>query len=328
MRQAKQRCRGAVAGLFLMLLAVPASAQIAPYVQSFELLNPLDLNALSSDGWIVFGNVFAEADTSFLYEYGPFPAPNDGAAFCALATGQGGVLQGMNQLSVYNDYNNADHNLPRLIESNVYQEQTLTASEVGQVWTFAFDAKLGNIAGSSTALAFIKTIDPLSGFDQTNFVFLDMTSIPVEWNRYSISLPIVAPLVGQLIQFGFASTAKNFEASGIFYDNVAFTGVNAVDAPVVAADRLAVLDGASPNPFRTGSTIEYSLSRPGPVVLDLFDVQGRRVARLQNGPMDAGTHRADWNGLDASGRSLPGGVYFIRLEADGRTETGKVTKLR
>ena len=31
---------------------------------------------------------------------------------------------------------------------------------VGETWVFAFDAKRGNIAGASTALAFIKTIDP------------------------------------------------------------------------------------------------------------------------------------------------------------------------
>ena len=67
------------------------------------------------------------------------------------SAGEGDVGQGANQLSIYSDYNNTDHGLGNRIESNVFQEQTIGPDDVDELWTFAFDAKRGNIAGSSTA---------------------------------------------------------------------------------------------------------------------------------------------------------------------------------
>ena len=109
----------------------------------------------------------------------------------------------------------------RHIESNVFHEQAITAGDVGETWTFDFQAKLGNLAGSTTAMAFIKTLNP-AGWAQTNFITLDMTSIPASWNGYTLSILIDAGLVGQILQIGFMNSASLYEGSGVFYDNVHF----------------------------------------------------------------------------------------------------------
>jgi hypothetical protein len=121
---------------------------------------------------------------------------------------------------VYNDYNNGDHANGNLVEANVYHEQTISAADVGKTCLFQFDAKRGNLAGASTAVAFIKTFN--AGWAMTNFVTADMTSIPTTWSTYSIQVTIDAGLVGGVLQFGFASTATHYEGSGIYYDNVGF----------------------------------------------------------------------------------------------------------
>jgi hypothetical protein len=214
----------AVLGGALWMLPATAWADLTPYSQDFEgmELATAGSTALSDDGWLVFGNVYAPGG-GYLYGYGPFPAPNDGAAFCAVVTGQGGVPQGDRQLSVFSDYNNGDHGNGNLIESNVFQEQTVGAADVGSTWTFEFDAKLGNLVSPSTAAAFIKTLDPGAGYALTNFVTADMTTIPTTWDTYSVSLAIDATLPGQIFQFGFLNVATNYDGSGVFYDNVSFT---------------------------------------------------------------------------------------------------------
>ena len=121
-------------------------------------------NSLSEDGWLVGANVFAPDGTTFLYDYFAFPAPNGGAGFSAVAVGEGGPEQGAQQLSIYNDYNNADHAAGNIIEAIVFRERTIVASDIGTTISFTFDAKAGNIEGASTALAFIKTLDPGAGF--------------------------------------------------------------------------------------------------------------------------------------------------------------------
>ncbi len=172
-----------------LLCLAPAANALAPYAQDFEGLVQSDPDALANDGWLVFGNVFGP-DWSYWYGYGPFPAPNTGAAFCAIAAGEGGTEQGAQQLVVFSDYNNLNHADGAYIESNVFQEQTIVAADLNTNWDFDFEAKLGNLAGSTTALAFIKTLDPANGYMMTNFITANMTTTSTSWTGYTLSITI------------------------------------------------------------------------------------------------------------------------------------------
>jgi len=211
-----------LAATFLCLAPIQSRAALNVYIQDFESLVQADPAALSNDGWWVFGNVFSPDHSAYYYGYGPFPAPNPGGGFSAIVTGEGGGGQGAQQLNIYSDYNNGDHANGNLIEANVYHEQTIGAGDVGKTVVFMFDAKRGNLVAPTTAAAFIKTLNPMAGYATTHFVTADMTSIPQTWDTYSVSLAIDAGLVGQLLQFGFMSTATNYAGSGVFYDNIQF----------------------------------------------------------------------------------------------------------
>ena len=192
----------------------------AEYQQNFESLVQGSGSALADDAWFVYGNVSDGMSGAFLYGYGPYAAPNGSGAFCNIDIGQGGPAQGNQQLVVFSDYNNGDHANGHRIESIVYRGRNILAGDVGKTVTLQFDAKRGNLAGASTALAFVKTLDPGAGFATTRFVSTDTTAIPVTWGTYSIALEIDAGLVGQLLQYGFSNTATNYQGSGIFYDNI------------------------------------------------------------------------------------------------------------
>jgi hypothetical protein len=206
-----------------MLLLAPAAsrADLSAYSENFEGLNQADPAALGNAGWLVFGNVFDPA-MNYLYGYGVFPAPNGSGGFCNVAAGEGGPGQGAQQLVVFSDYNNGDQANGNLIEANVFHEQTIGAADVGTSWDFQFDAKLGDLVAPTTAIAFIKTLDPNAGYATTTFLTLDTTSLPAMWNTYSISIPIGPGLVGNVLQIGFANTTTNYTPSGVFYDNINF----------------------------------------------------------------------------------------------------------
>lgn len=306
-----------------LLAAAPAAghAALVPYTQNFEGLVMADPAALSANGWIVYGNVFTPA-LVYMYGYGPYPAPNAGNAFCAIDAGQGGAEQGAQQLSVYSDYNNLDHANGNLVEANVYREQSIAAADVGKTWTFQFDAKLGNLVAPSTALAFIKTLNPAAGWATTNFMTVVTTAIPATWNTYTVSLAIDAGLVGQVLQIGFASTATSYVASGVYYDNLVWheTGTTGVGDAGGAA--VLQMRPGTPNPFQNTTRLDFSLPQGGFADVSVYDVGGRRVATVFRGEADAGPHTAVWAGRFADGRLAPAGVYHAVLQ----TAAGRVTR--
>lgn len=94
---------------------------------------------------------------------------------------------------------------------------------------------------------------------------------------------------------------------------------NLVDAPGGTPGRgtLALYQN-TPNPAPRGATtIAFDLARPGRAVLAIYDVAGRRVATLVDDALKAGKHQVSWDGLDASGRTAPAGIYFYDLAQDG-----------
>ncbi len=211
----------ALAAAFLLLTPLAGHAALTTYAQDFEALAQAAPGALAADGWKVFGNVFSPDHSTYFYGYGTFPAPNNSGGFCGIdfTPDPGHAAQ---DLVVFSDYNNGDHAVGNQIEANVFQEQTIDAADVGATWTLRFDAKLGNLQSPTTALAFIKTLNPAAGFATTNFLTIDMTAIPSTWNTFIVSIAIDPNLTGQILQFGFNNTCSNYKPSGVFYDNVSF----------------------------------------------------------------------------------------------------------
>ncbi len=74
-----------------------------------------------------------------------------------------------------------------------------------------------------------------------------------------------------------------------------------------------MLTGNYPNPFNPRTTIRYALPQAGTVRLVVYDMLGREVAVLADGPKPAGRHAARF---DAGG--LPSGTYVYRLQAQDR----------
>ena len=75
----------------------------------------------------------------------------------------------------------------------------------------------------------------------------------------------------------------------------------------------------SPNPLNPETVLSFVTSKPGPVSIQIFDVQGRLVKSLYNGTMDAGLNQVRWDGSSKNGNRVATGVYFIRTTTvDGR----------
>jgi hypothetical protein len=70
--------------------------------------------------------------------------------------------------------------------------------------------------------------------------------------------------------------------------------------------------------------VSISVPVSGPVTAEIFDVRGRRVASLHEGPLAAGVHQLLWRPEPAPAS----GVYFLRVSAAGEIRSLKLTILR
>jgi hypothetical protein len=82
-------------------------------------------------------------------------------------------------------------------------------------------------------------------------------------------------------------------------------------------------DSLHPNPASLQTVVELELPSANKVRVAVFDVLGRRVAVLHDGPLGAGAHQLR---LDAA--ALPAGVYVVRAVAGGERITRRLVVAR
>ena len=97
------------------------------------------------------------------------------------------------------------------------------------------------------------------------------------------------------------------------------TGIT--DHPV--SDNIPQVSQNYPNPFSKTTTINFYLSRPTFVNLDIYDMMNKKVAALVNEEKPAGSH---FNSFDAA--NLPGGIYICILRVDDTTVIQKMVLVK
>ena len=78
-----------------------------------------------------------------------------------------------------------------------------------------------------------------------------------------------------------------------------------------------------PNPFNAQTSIQYSLSEPSIVAIEIYDLLGRKVETFYEGEQEAGDHSMIWNA-----KSQSSGVFFYRIQAGDYSKTGKMVLLK
>jgi hypothetical protein len=132
------------------------------------------------------------------------------------------------------------------------------------------------------------------------------------WN--GVDPPTSAPLdtLTSITSFGVDKDREIFLVS---FDGNVYRLFEAPTTPPPPKQNALV--SVQPNPFRTQTTVAFLLSRPAHATLDVFDVSGRRVARISDPGAAAGTNTLQWDGRNDKGERVGSGVYFVRLVVDG-----------
>ncbi|HET7226966.1 MAG TPA: FlgD immunoglobulin-like domain containing protein [Candidatus Eisenbacteria bacterium] len=104
-----------------------------------------------------------------------------------------------------------------------------------------------------------------------------------------------------------------FDVHGNEGDCAMLLPVGATDAPSPQAPRVSFLAPVVPDPAPGRASVRFGLAHDADVRLSLYDPQGRLVRTLALGSRPAGSYAIAWDGRDAAGAAVRGGLYFARL---------------
>ena len=86
-----------------------------------------------------------------------------------------------------------------------------------------------------------------------------------------------------------------------------------------------------PNPFNSSTVIEIEVGaihelslQNSPASLEIYDIRGSHVRTLANNISSPGVYRIVWDGKDARGEDMPGGLYLYRLQCRDLSLSGKM----
>lgn len=100
----------------------------------------------------------------------------------------------------------------------------------------------------------------------------------------------------------------------IYFSSEPVRTVTTVTGPISSLPNAIKISGNYPNPFNPSTVIEFSLSAPGSVTLDIFNIANQKVRTLVSGALSARAHSVRWDGKDGDGAPVSSGVFISRLK--------------
>jgi hypothetical protein len=83
-----------------------------------------------------------------------------------------------------------------------------------------------------------------------------------------------------------------------------------------------------PNPFNPSTTIEYEITKPDNVKINIYDVTGRLVKELVKEQKNTGKYSTVWNGKDNFGNMVASGNYFYQIISGDFVQAKKMILLK
>lgn len=96
-----------------------------------------------------------------------------------------------------------------------------------------------------------------------------------------------------------------------------------IDVEEFAAAKGQMMLGIYPNPLSKTATVTYTLEKNSQVELSLYNIMGEKIKSFSAGKQGLGEHQCT---IDATG--IPGGNYFLQLNAGGTIEVRKIVVTR
>lgn len=205
---------------------------------------------------------------------------------------------------------------------------TSTAYDLGQLQfpvidCYYFFSALSFAGDASGTHLRIDISEDLSGWT----TLATMTETTTEWSRVLVAVPeelhgsrsVYFRFVVNTSTDGFGSLA-----SGMIDDLRILAVQESTGTDVNETEAAAANMTIAPNPARENCAITFDLEHPATVSAQVSDLTGNTVFRWTESRLSAGTHTLNWNLQSDVASRVAAGVYFVRVNIDGKLMTGSL----
>jgi len=98
-----------------------------------------------------------------------------------------------------------------------------------------------------------------------------------------------------------------------YYDQGVFTDNNVIKITDFVLNNY-------PNPFNPNTTINFSVQEDCNIELSIYNIKGQEINPLINDNFSKGNHQIIWNGDDEYNNPVSSGIYYYKLNVNGKTE--------
>jgi len=158
-------------------------------------------------------------------------------------------------------------------------------------------------------------------------LYLDQNTGSGVWCSLGIyDLPAGQPIALEVHDRGGHSNGPVLRADAVKFQMLDPSDL--VDDPLPLHPSRVVLHQNFPNPFNPSTTLAFDLPESGEMSLRIFDVTGRKIATLFQGPLQAGRHDLRWSALDDRGIPVNAGIYVARIRQGDLSASIKLLYLK
>ncbi|UCG51723.1 MAG: T9SS type A sorting domain-containing protein [Candidatus Latescibacterota bacterium] len=182
----------------------------------------------------------------------------------------------------------------------------------------------------------------LEGARLTKYLLVDASELTYKGTRYVSVLNgrVSCGLSGDVIHIDRYDADFTFYAPGadkVFYKNqqihVVSQGGYLTRDPVTGVVEkprpdFFVRATVQPNPFNPSTVVLVEIPEGADVEATIYDPNGRLVKKLWHDVLPRGISTLEWNGTNENGLLVASGVYFLRIQSRGSSETTKLVLLR
>jgi predicted GH43/DUF377 family glycosyl hydrolase len=202
--------------------------------------------------------------------------------------------------------------------TNVQLSQLGIPLQPHAVYQLSFDAY--STSGHDISVYLHRNTSPYTNYGVNNFV----ANLTTGWQHFTLVFTATG-FATQTTDTRLRLWMAPYDAAGdqYFLDNISMTKL--ADGPLAANEMTepsiperAAINQNYPNPFNPETTIAFDVPVDSPVRLEVYNIIGQKVATLVDGDLQAGHHRAVFDGSN-----LSSGTYLYRLTLldENRAET-------